>query len=411
MKKITKEEISQTQSMEPDQFLDFIRSTLNTRVREFAMGYVGALILEEVENLCGRPGEHKKNRALAHRGGNQKGSIVFDGERVAIQRPRARKDGREVRLERYEMLQDRTDLRAHVEQLMLSGISTRNYEKTLKKSYQSLGLSKSSVSREFVQSSRESLNHLNSRRFPDQTFWCVVLDGIAFGGSVVIVVLGVDTDGNKYFLGISEGSSENAESAMNALCAIKDRGIQFTDRVLVVMDGSKALEKAAKDFFGNRAEIQLCYLHKQRNVIAKLPRKYHSEFIRRYRQAFSANSYEDASSEMKSTLLWLESVSYSAAESLREGNEALLTLHRIQMSAKLRTSFYTTNLIDSAFSNPRSHLNRVKKTQRQTDQVLRWIGSLLLTQESQFRKVRSFQHINEFLKVFLSNQIDIKESA
>lgn len=397
--------------MEPDQFLDFIRSSLNTRVREFAMGYIGALILEEIENLCGRPGEHKKNRDLAHRGGSQKGSIVFEGERVAIQRPRVRKEGREVRLERYEMLQDRTDLREHVERLMLSGISTRNYEKTLKKTEQSLGLSRSSVSREFVQSSRESLNHLNSRRFPDQTFWCVVLDGIAFGGSIVIVVLGVDTAGNKHFLGISEGSTENADNALQALRAIRDRDTVFTDRVLVVMDGSKALEKAAKDFFGNRAEIQLCYLHKQRNVLAKLPRKYHSEFIRRYGQAFSANSYDDASSEMKSILSWLESVSYSAAESLREGHEALLTLHRIQMPAKLRTSFYTTNLIDSAFSNPRSHLNRVKKTQGKTDQVLRWVGSLLLVQESQFRKVRSYQHIDEFLKEFLSIPIDMKESA
>jgi hypothetical protein len=42
----------------------------------------------------------------------------------------------------------------------------------------------------------------------------------------------------------------------------------------------------------------------------------------------------------------------------------------------------------SAFSNPRSQLNRIKRSGPQTDQALRWVGSLLLSQEEQFRKVR-----------------------
>lgn len=411
MKKNEQAENSQTQSMATEDFRDFIRTSLDARVREFALGYVGALILEEIETLCGKAGEHKRDRGLAHRGGSQRGSIVLDGERVAIQRPRARRNGKEVKLERYEILQDRSDLREHVERLMLAGISTRNYEKTLRKTEASLGLSRSAVSREFVKSSRESLNHLNSRRFPDQTFWCIVLDGIVFGGSVVIVALGVDTAGNKHFLGISEGSTENADSALSVLQSIESRDIRFTDRVLVVMDGSKALEKAAREFFGKKAEIQLCYLHKQRNVLAKLPRKYHAEFCKRYKQAFSANSYEDVASEMRSVLSWLESISYSASQSLQEGLEALLTLHRINMPPKLRTSFYTTNLIDSAFSNPRSQLNRVKRSRPQTDQVLRWVGSLLLSQEEQFRKVRSYTHIHEFLNTFLDKKIDERISA
>ncbi|HNJ05875.1 MAG TPA: transposase, partial [Leptospiraceae bacterium] len=317
-------------------------------------------------------------------------------QRIQIDKPRARKNGGEVPLSRYAALQERNDLREYVERVMLSGISTRKYEEILHPFEQSLGLSKSSVSREFVKASRESLNYLNSRTFPDQIFWCIVLDGIEFGGSIVIVAMGIDTAGNKHFLGVSEGSTENSETCTNLLESIRERKIQFTDRVLAVVDGSKALEKSTRKFFTS-VDVQLCYLHKLRNILAKLPRKYHGEFVRKYRQAFNANDFDDALEAMNALLSWLETVSFSAAESLREGLERLLTLHRIKMDPPLRKSFYTTNLIDSAFSNPRSHLNRVKRTQGKTDQVLRWVGALLLEQEKQFRKVRAFKNINKFL--------------
>lgn len=397
--------------MDPEDFRAFVRHELRDRVQNFAVLYVEELIGEEIGRLCGPPGAHKRSQALAHRGGSQPGWIVLNGQRVAIQKQRARKDGKEVKLERYAAFQDRKDLGNHIEQTMLAGLSTRSYDVLLEKTDRSLGLSSSAVSREFVKASRQSLNELNSRTFAGHTFWCIVLDGIAFGGSMVIVALGVDTAGEKHFLGISEGTTENSQTCLGLLRAIQDRGIKFTDRILCVMDGSKALEKAAREFFADRVEIQLCYLHKKKNVLAKLPRKYHADFQKRYRRAFSANNFEDATREMNELLAWLDTVSFAAAESLREGLDRLLTLHRIGMDAALRESFYTTNLIDSAFSNPRSHLNRVKRTRGNTDQAVRWIGSLLLAQEQQFRRVRCFGKIGKFLEMFSGNQVAEKRPA
>ena len=397
--------------MGPEDFRHFVRSELRDRVQNFAVLYVEDLIGEEISALCGALGTHKRKHDMAHRGGSQRGWIVLDGQRVQIQKQRARRDGGEIRLERYAAFQDRKDLREHIEQVMLAGISTRKYDTLIEKTEKGLGVSKSAVSREFVKASRESLNELNSRTFSDRTFWCIVLDGIAFGGSMVIVALGVDTTGEKHFLGISEGSTENFETCMHLLQSISKREIKFTDRVLAVMDGSKALEKAARKFFGEAVELQLCYLHKLRNVLAKLPRKYHAEFCNRYRRAFAANGFADAQQEMSSLILWLESVSFSAAESLKDGVDGILTLHRIGMASALRKSFYTTNLIDSAFANPRSHLNRVKRTQPKTDQVLRWVGSLLYEQEKQFRKVRSYERIQEFLIAFLQKEVAQKRPA
>lgn len=411
MKQEKREESSQTQTMGPEEIRQFIRTALRSRVQNFAVSYVESLILEEMETLCGRRGAHKKKDELAHRGGSQPGWIIMDGQRLQIDKPRARKDGREVALDRYAALQSRDDLREYVERVMLSGISTRNYEQILQPWEQGLGLAKSSVSREFVRASRESLNELNSRRFQNELFWSILLDGIEFGGSMVIVALGVDTHGNKHILGVSEGASENTETCVSLLQSILDRGIKFTDRILAVMDGSKALEKAARQIFSQQVEIQLCYRHKKENVLSKLPHRHHAEFQRRYSRAFSANGFDDAMKEMTLLLAWLDSISLNAADSLREGLDRLMTLHRIGMDPALRKSFYTTNLIDSAFSNPRSHLNRVKRTRPQTDQVTRWVGALLLAQEKQFRKVRCFRNITKFLEVFLEKKLAEKKPA
>jgi putative transposase len=78
----------------------------------------------------------------------------------------------------------------------------------------------------------------------------------------------------------------------------------------------------------------------------------------------------------------------------------LLTLHRIEMPPALRVSFYTTNLIDSAFANPRYGINRVKRWRKNSDMIKRWLGAHLLDQEQRFRRVKGFKEIAGFLARF-----------
>ncbi|WP_373235361.1 transposase, partial [Mycobacterium marinum] len=44
-------------------------------------------------------------------------------------------------------------------------------------------------------------------------------------------------------------------------------------RLLVVIDGAKALAAAVRDVFGEKALVQRCTLHKRRNVADHLPDK------------------------------------------------------------------------------------------------------------------------------------------
>ena len=73
--------------------------------------------------------------------------------------------------------------------------------------------SKSSVSRAFVQRTRESLWHLMSRPLADLRLAVVMLDGIEIKGRTNIVALGITTEGEKLALGLWAGSTENATVA------------------------------------------------------------------------------------------------------------------------------------------------------------------------------------------------------
>jgi transposase-like protein len=88
-----------------------------------------------------------------------------------------------------------------------------------------------------------------------------MIDGIYIGGDVIVVVLGVDLSGEKHFLGVVQGSTENSVVVEECLNHLSDRNIQFTDRVVAVLDGAKALKKAVRNYFGDRVEIQRSLNH------------------------------------------------------------------------------------------------------------------------------------------------------
>lgn len=396
-----------------EDFREMTAQRIEEKIRKNALEYVSMIMQEEVELLCGRAFQHKKG-SLAHRAGSEIGSIALNGQRTGIRRPRIRKDGKEIPLETYTKFHCLENITEFVFKMMINGVSTRSYDEVLQKFEDDLGLSKSTASREFIKKSREYLNEFNTRRFPGKIFWALMIDGIAIGGDVVAVVLGVDTEGNKHFLGISQGSTENSVIVAECLNHLSEREIQFTDRVVAVLDGAKALRKGVVDYFGDRVEIQRCLNHKTRNIEAKLAKKYHYEFKTKMTQAYSLNDYGEAKAEINKLLEWLNQISHNASESLKEGLDDLLTLHRIQMPPGLRKSFYTTNLIESGFSDPRFKMNRVKKWIKSGDMIKRWAGATLYHQEKKFRKVKRYDLIDDFLRLFVKhkeNNVDKKDVA
>ena len=140
-----------------------------------------------------------------------------------------------------------------------------------------VGVSKSAVSRETVEASERVLKELMERRLDAWDLLVIYLDGIQMGSHHVLAAVGVDSDGKKHVLGVREGASENAEVTSALLEDLVERGLDPGRRRLFVIDGSKALRKAIEKVFGQRHPIQRCRNHKLRNVLGHLPKDQHPQ--------------------------------------------------------------------------------------------------------------------------------------
>lgn len=143
----------------------------------------------------------------------------------------------------------------------------------------------------------------------------------------MVVALGVTADGRKQVLGLWHGATENSTVAKGLLEDLMERGLDPSNPLLFIIDGSKALRKAIREVFGSHAPVQRCRVHKQRNIIEYLPKQKRQQAIWRLRVAWDKSDPEEAKAQLRKTVRWLDAISPSAARSLEEGLEETLTLH------------------------------------------------------------------------------------
>ena len=365
-------------------------------------GQAGLLIMKavmdaEVESLAGPKSKHDPNRT-ATRWAQQPGYVVLAGKKVKVTKPRVRdKAGHEVNLSSYQQFQSPPRRQAGICKKLIRGISTRKYEQAVDDFTEGYGISKSAVSRELVAATKGSLQKLCERRIDELGRLAVLLiDGKYLHGECVVVAMGVDFQGKKHILGLVQGATENSTVVQHLLDDLIERGLDATQRMLIVLDGSKALRKAVRKTFGDQSPVQRCHLHKRRNVKELLPLDYQRSADQRIRTAYAMKDFDQAKAQLEKTVEWLEGINPSAAESLREGLDETLTLHRLGLPDELRKSFQSTNLIESALSVASTVAGRVKRW-RSGDMRLRWTAAGLLAAEKQFRRVRGYKLMAKLL--------------
>ena len=351
-----------------------------------------AILENEVTRRVGPP--HRPNpTAGCVRWGKQPGYVVFAGQKVPLERPRVRtREGQEVELESYGQLQQDGKLQRAVREGVVAGLSTRNYRRAVESVVEGYGIEKSSVSRQFVAASSNQLRSLCERRLEDLKLVVLMIDGIHFGGQVLVVALGIAESGEKHVLGVWQGATENTTVVTGLLEDLVDRGLDMQRRYLVVIDGSKALRAGVERVFGKQAEVQRCQVHKRRNVKEYLPDNCQRDYDRRMRNAYAMSSYTDAKAALEKIFRQLERINPSAARSLEEGLEETLTVHRLGIGAVLRRKLSTTNAIESCLSTVQRVARNVKRW-REGDQPLRWTATGLLEAEKKFRRIKGYQEI------------------
>jgi transposase-like protein len=363
---------------------------------EVGLGVLRELLELEVEEVVGPKGRWNRERT-AVRHGHEDGEVTLGGRRVAVRRPRVRTaDGEgEVTLETYENFAGRDQLGRLALERILAGVSTRKYRRVQEPVGDGTvgrerSTSKSSVSRAFVQRTREALWHLMSRQLADLRLAVVMLDGIEIKGRTNVVALGITTEGEKLALGLWSGSTENATIASALLSDLVARGLDVEQGLLFVIDGSKALRKAIRQVFGDDVPVQRCVRHKERNILELLPERDRPPIKRRLTQAWQETDHHKALDQLKRLAVELEHEHPGAAASLREGMEETLTITRLGITGKLKRTLQSTNPCESMIGTVRA-IQRNVKNWSSGEMCLRWTAAGMLEAETRFRKVEGYR--------------------
>ena len=173
-------------------------------------------------------------------------------------------------------------------EILMAGVSTRKYEGVIGEMADTVGVSKSAVSRSTIEATERVLKELMERRLDDWDLLVIYIDGIQFREQHVLAAIGVDAGGTKHVLGVRQGASENSEVTRALLEDLVERGLDTERRRLFVIDGAKALRKAIDQVFGTANPVQRCRNHKIRNVLGHLPKESHDQVKAAMRAAWKS---------------------------------------------------------------------------------------------------------------------------
>src|SRR5438270_3573285 len=374
------------------EIVGWLRKGVGALIRQAGLQLMDLMMQEEVRELAGKRSEPQAERT-ANRWGSERGYCVVMGQKVPIQRPRVRTtDDKEVRLGSYEMFHRGEPLTETVWEKLMLGLSTRKYGEAVRQFTEAYGLEKSAVSEHFIEASRAKLKGVMERRLDKTRLCALLIDATPFAGQQMVAALGIGEDGRKTILGIRQGATENATVVGELLGDLLERGLDFTQPRLYILDGGKALTAAVKKHAGESAAIQRCQVHKRRNVLDHLTDEQKPAVSKKLNAAYALEAYGAAKEALSTLHRELMEMNPSAARSLGEGMEETLTVHRLQLPAQLRKTMASTNVIESAFSIVEKVCKNVKRWHG-GDQRERWVGSGLLVAENQFRRITGYKLI------------------
>lgn len=350
----------------------------------------------DVTQLAGEKySRDKPHNGRYSRWGFNPGSIHTDIGKIPIMVPRVYDNQKEKHksLETYKKLHSKEHIEKDILPAILGGLSMGKYQEVVDKFSEGFGLSQSSVSERFKEEAAQKLEYFESRRLDKYNFVSLFIDGKNIGGEQIIIVLGVTLDGRKIPVSFIQSYSENSKAIGQMLEQLKERGLDYTKGLLCVVDGSKGIIKALKDKFGCKAVIQRCQYHKRDNVLSYLNKSDQDRFKRKISIAYSMEKYDEAKTKLYEIMDELEEKNLSAVNSIKEGLEETLTLHKLGVNVAFDRTFSTTNPIENVNSQIQNYTRKVKYWQN-SKMRYRWIASALLECENNMRRVNNYKKLD-----------------
>ena len=368
---------------------------------------------QDREQLCGP--KHVPNPARrAVRGGSTRGEVTLGGRRILVPRLRARSvDGHELALPSFTYAAGRDPLDARTLEAIAIGVTTRQYCRALDPlpaGIRERAVSKSSVSRRFVALTSAQLATWLARPLADVDVRIVFIDGLHFREHVILLALGVDSQGQKHVLALHEGTTENATVCQALLTDLRARGLDLDRPMLVVIDGGGGLRKALRETCGATAVVHRCQVHKRRNVLEHLPEAMRPRVRRVLAEAYELADAALAKRRLLQLAAGLDHTHPGAAASLREGLDETLTLQRLGVTGALYRTLRSTNAIENLNGLVGHFVHNVRRW-RDGRMLVRWIAAGLQEVTRSFRRLRGHRDLAAFIRALDRTAMDSRKEV
>lgn len=319
-----------------------IKSHLGEIVRDTVEETLNGLLDAEADDLCGaKRYEHDENRKDT-RAGHYTRKLETKAGEVTLKVPKLRTIPFETAIiERYKRRESSVE-EALIE-MYLAGVSVRRVE-DITQALWGTRVSPSTVSR-LNQKVYERIEEWRNRPI-EGDYAYLYLDGLylkrSWGGEVanvsVLVAIGVNRDGFREILGVTEGGKENRASWSEFLRHLLKRGLK--DVKLVISDKCFGLIESVNETFPD-AKWQRCVVHFYRNVFTMVPRGKMREVAAMLKAIHAQEDRAEAEKKAAAVAQKLMEMKLSnAAQIVREGSSETFSFYDFpsEHRRKIRTN-------------------------------------------------------------------------
>ena len=338
----------------PDAGLVAFRQDVHKLLRRRVLEAMEIVLEEELSEALGSSRYERSESRRGYRNGSEKRTVTtsLGAEEIEIPRGRVFKQDGETAEFQSELLPRYSRRTQAVDDAVLgvylAGGNSRRIRKALEPLLGSKHLSKSAVSR-VVARLKDLFATWSERDLSEEFFPILYLDGIQLKVRMarrvvsvpVLIALGADETGAKRLVAMRLCTSEAEVHWSSVIADLRDRGLRAP--LLIVGDGHKGLQKAAKAWPG--ARVQRCTVHKLENLVAHCPVHARAELKRDYRAIVTAEDPMAAREAHRAFLKKWDVLCPPVAKSMLEAGDDLLTY--FDFPKAMRKSLRSTNSLEN----------------------------------------------------------------
>lgn len=214
---------------------------------------------------------------------------------------------------------------------------------------------------------------LNSRSLAGVSYRYLVIDGVwakakGYGwednDAVMLCAVGIRDDGTADILGFCVARAEDETSWETFLLSLIDRGLDTKLLRLVIADDGGGLRAALAKLLPH-IPLQVCIVHKMRNVMRKASRKHRKAVTEGLKNIYRSQTKEEATDKTKALIKQWYASEKAAMESLRFHFED--TIQYMDFPKEDWHKLRTSNLVERLFREVRRRIKTMDNSFNSTD--------------------------------------------